>query len=103
MEQSAEAGMRAVISLAGLKALIEALARERVSVLGPCVRNGAIVYDKINNLEDLPAGWTDEQEAGRYRLDGGTTAPCLGMPWAPIPGSTLCILPSKHFGRRRKP
>ncbi len=69
MEQSAEAGMRAVISLAGLKALIEALARERFSVLGPCVRNGAIVYDKINNLEDLPAGWTDEQEAGRYRLD----------------------------------
>ncbi len=69
MKQSAEAGMRAVISLVGLKALLEALAREGYSVLGPCVRDGAIVYDEIHNLADLPAGWTDRQDAGRYRLE----------------------------------
>ena len=28
----------------------------------------AIVYDVVERLSDLPVGWTDEQEAGRYRL-----------------------------------
>jgi ferredoxin len=32
------------------------------------VRDGAIVYDRIESAAELPAGWTDEQEPGRYRL-----------------------------------
>jgi hypothetical protein len=32
------------------------------------VRDGAIVYDDIWTSADLPAGWTDEQDGGRYRL-----------------------------------
>jgi sulfhydrogenase subunit beta (sulfur reductase) len=27
-----------------------------------------IVYDEIRSSDELPIGWTDEQEAGRYRL-----------------------------------
>ena len=30
--------------------------------------DGAIVYDEIRSAADLPAGWGDEQEPGRYRL-----------------------------------
>jgi ferredoxin len=37
-------------------------------LLGPTVRDGAIVYDDIESTADLPAGWTDEQDGGRYRL-----------------------------------
>jgi ferredoxin len=37
-------------------------------VIGPSVRDGAIIYDEITSIEDLPAGWGDEQEAGHYRL-----------------------------------
>jgi formate hydrogenlyase subunit 6/NADH:ubiquinone oxidoreductase subunit I len=48
--------------------LIEALARRRYEVIGPAVRDGAIVYDQIESARDLPAGWGDEQEPGRYRL-----------------------------------
>jgi sulfhydrogenase subunit beta (sulfur reductase) len=36
--------------------------------MGPTVRDGTIVYDNIGRLADLPAGWTERQEAGRYRL-----------------------------------
>jgi hypothetical protein len=36
--------------------------------VGPAVRGSAIVYDILNSFEELPAGWTAEQEAGRYRL-----------------------------------
>jgi sulfhydrogenase subunit beta (sulfur reductase) len=32
------------------------------------VRDGAIVYDRIESPRDLPGGWTDEQEPGKYRL-----------------------------------
>ena len=31
-------------------------------------RDGAIVYDTIESTDELPAGWTDEQERGFYRL-----------------------------------
>jgi sulfhydrogenase subunit beta (sulfur reductase) len=62
-------GTQSILSCDGLRALIEALARLGYQVLGPTVRDGAIVYDQIDNLADLPAGWTDRQDAGRYRLE----------------------------------
>ena len=48
--------------------LIEAISRKGYEILGPTVRDGAIVYDHMESAEELPAGWTDEQEPGRYRL-----------------------------------
>lgn len=53
----------------GLQALIDALVGRGYQVIGPVVREGAIVYDTITRVADLPAGWTDHQEAGRYRLE----------------------------------
>jgi sulfhydrogenase subunit beta (sulfur reductase) len=38
-------------------------------VVGPTVRDGAIVYGDIHEEKDLPIGWTDRQEAGTYRLE----------------------------------
>jgi hypothetical protein len=32
------------------------------------VRDGAIVYDEVTTVTDLPIGWTDEQAGGKYRL-----------------------------------
>lgn len=32
------------------------------------MHDGAIVYDRIHQSEDLPVGWTDEQSSGIYRL-----------------------------------
>ncbi|MGO9124889.1 MAG: 4Fe-4S dicluster domain-containing protein [Terriglobales bacterium] len=51
-----------------LEGLIPALQRRGYEVVGPVVREGAIVYDVVEKLADLPAGWTDEQAAGHYRL-----------------------------------
>jgi ferredoxin len=59
---------QAVIDARQIDRLIEALRRRGFRVIGPQVRDGAIVYDEIRSKNDLPAGWTDEQEAGRYRL-----------------------------------
>jgi formate hydrogenlyase subunit 6/NADH:ubiquinone oxidoreductase subunit I len=56
-----------IISRDALQTLLDVLA-ENHEVIGPTVRDGAIVYDRITGLADLPAGWTDSQAPGRYRL-----------------------------------
>ena len=59
---------QAVISLEGLGALIVALRAQGFRVIGPRLRDQAIVYDDIESTADLPAGWTDEQDGGHYRV-----------------------------------
>src|ERR1019366_1866851 len=63
-----ESAELSVIAIEGLEAMLEALKRRGYRVVGPTVRDGAIVYDDIASLASLPAGWSDEQEAGSYRL-----------------------------------
>lgn len=57
-----------LLTPAALGALLDALRADGFRLVGPTVRDGAIVYDEIASLADLPKGWTEEQEAGRYRL-----------------------------------
>jgi sulfhydrogenase subunit beta (sulfur reductase) len=57
-----------VLTAAHLPTLIDALRQRGYRIVGPRVRDQAIVYDDIEDVADLPRGWTDEQEAGRYRL-----------------------------------
>ena len=57
-----------MIDLAGFERLLEALAGEGYELVAPIVADNAIVYDRITGAAELPIGWTDEQEGGRYRL-----------------------------------
>jgi ferredoxin len=57
-----------VIERPDLDALFAALAARGYMIVGPSLRDGAIVYDELESSADLPAGLTDEQEAGRYRV-----------------------------------
>jgi small conductance mechanosensitive channel len=59
---------RAVLARAQFPRLLQALARRSYRLVGPTVREAAIVYDEIQSVEDLPRGWTDEQNGGTYRL-----------------------------------
>lgn len=45
-----------------------ALASRGYTIVGPTVRDGAIVYAEIQSTADLPEGFTDVQDAGRYAL-----------------------------------
>jgi len=57
-----------VIERADFPRLMEALGSRGYQIIGPTVREGAIVYDTLTSDEQLPAGWTDEQDGGTYRL-----------------------------------
>jgi ferredoxin len=57
-----------LLDLAGLQGLIDALGARGYTVLGPTVRDGVIVNATVRAVADLPVGWGDDQDAGRYRL-----------------------------------
>jgi ferredoxin len=57
-----------VADLAGLQRLIDVLGQRGYTVLGPTVRNGAIVNAPVRQVADLPVGWGDDQDAAHYRL-----------------------------------
>jgi ferredoxin len=48
--------------------LVAALVERGYTVIGPTVRDGAIVLDEVRGRVDLPVGWGDHQEPGTYRL-----------------------------------
>lgn len=57
-----------VLSLANLQGLFSVLGAHGYELTGPTVREGAIVYDRLESVQDLPIGWSDEQNGGTYRL-----------------------------------
>jgi ferredoxin len=57
-----------------LQAVIEALRADGLRVVGPQVADGAVVYRDLERTSDLPRGWIDEQDGGRYRLVPEETA-----------------------------
>ena len=58
-----------VIEPEALEALVGVLRRRGFRVLGPTVRDRAIVYDELESAAELPIGWTDTQDGGSYRLE----------------------------------
>jgi sulfhydrogenase subunit beta (sulfur reductase) len=66
--EAGTATREAVIERSDLGYLFDVLARRGYLLLGPTVRDGAIVYDEIASVDELPAGWTDQQGPGSYRL-----------------------------------
>jgi hypothetical protein len=51
-----------------LHALVDRLREAGYRVIGPAVSQGAAVYEELRPGADLSVGYTDDQEAGRYRL-----------------------------------
>jgi ferredoxin len=58
----------AVLEADELDRLIGALRAAGYDVIGPVVRDGVIVLEPVKHAAELPAGWIDEQDPGRYRL-----------------------------------
>jgi sulfhydrogenase subunit beta (sulfur reductase) len=52
----------------GLQGLLDVLKGAGHTILGPRIVGSAIAVDEIDCIADLPAGWSDEQDGGHYRL-----------------------------------
>jgi formate hydrogenlyase subunit 6/NADH:ubiquinone oxidoreductase subunit I len=61
-------GQSFVIESENLEQLFKALNHRGYEVIGPAVGEGAITYQPLTSIKDLPEGWSDEQQGGQYRL-----------------------------------
>jgi ferredoxin len=57
-----------VLNKPDLGSIIDRLWQMGYTVIGPTIAQAAIILDEIRRLDQLPIGWTDEQEGGTYRL-----------------------------------
>ena len=71
---------RYVLDRDGFAVLLGALRDQGYDVVGPTVRDQAIVLDRITGVDDLPRGVGDDQAPGHYRLESRDDAQLFG--WA---------------------
>ncbi|NBC16468.1 MAG: sulfite reductase subunit A [Bacteroidetes bacterium] len=80
-----------------LQALIDGLRDDGYQVMGPMVRDQAVVYDEIQDVEALPSGWTDEQAPGRYRLTQQDRARFFGYTVSPQAWKRFLFPPERRL------
>jgi ferredoxin len=71
-------GSAAVLSRAGLDELVAILIADGYRVVGPTMRDDAIVLAELNSGADLPSGWGVDSAPGRYRLRRRTDEAVFG-------------------------
>jgi hypothetical protein len=57
-----------VVDRNAIEGIISILKSKGFITVAPTIRDKTIIYDEIENTSELPIGWTDEQEAGHYRI-----------------------------------
>jgi len=62
-----------------LQIAFDALREAGYTLVGPTINEGAIKYDEIEQVTDLPIGWTDEQRPGSYSLKRGDDQAYFGF------------------------
>ena len=83
MNENPETQMKYLIDPEALNALLGRLKSKGFTLIGPRLRDDAIIYEEIDSLNDLPKGWTDEHEAGTYRLHRRTDGAYFGYNLGP--------------------
>ena len=83
----------ATIERQDFQRLLDALTERGYCLVGPTIREGAIVYDHLRAESDLPVGWTDEQEAGTYRLKKRNDGALFGYVVGPHSWKKFLLVP----------
>jgi ferredoxin len=95
-------GPKLVIDREDLQEVFDALANRGYQLIGPTVHDGAIIYESIARLEDLPVGWTDRQDAGQYRLDRRADQALFGYAVGPHSWKRFLHPPVENLCRARR-
>jgi len=82
--ESLKVGDLRILERRDFPSLFRALRANGFDVVGPTVRDGAIVYDHLAGVDDLPIGWTDRQEPGKYRLERRSDEALFGYTVGPF-------------------
>lgn len=63
-----EIGSTLAISKGVLEDILINLRNQGYEPVGPVIKDGSVVYSQISSMQDLPKGFTSQQDAGYYRL-----------------------------------
>lgn len=91
--------MTAYIDRAGVESLLQALRRRGFTLVGPVARDGAMVCAEIASADDLPSGWVEDQEAGRYRLRQTAEPILFGHTVGPVAWKRFLFPPAARLWR----
>jgi sulfhydrogenase subunit beta (sulfur reductase) len=93
---------RYMLTREGLGLLLRMLREDEYKLVGPVVRDGAMVHAEIQGIEDLGAGWTAVQEAGTYRLRRRDDDALFGYAVGPQSWKQLFFVPRLRLFQARK-
>jgi hypothetical protein len=91
-----------VIERASFPNLLSALRKRGYRIVGPTIRDQAIVYDELGSETVLPIGWTDEQSPGRYSLAERSDQALFGFTVGPHSWKRYLHPPLVHLWQGRK-
>ena len=94
-----DVGDDAVIDRHGFDVLIEVLRGRGLRTMGPIVRDGAIVHGELATTADLPEGWHDHTEPGKYRLTHDGSSELFGWAVGPASWKSEFFLPAETVWR----
>lgn len=60
--------MPRVLATSDLQRLFDELHRQGYVTIAPTISEQTILFRQVASIEELPIGWTDQQEGGKYRL-----------------------------------
>lgn len=102
VRQRVSTRQRLIIQPDALDMIASALRDDGYEVVGPTVRDSAIVYDSIAGVADLPVGWTDVQAPGSYRLAARSDNALFGYAVGPHSWKQFLYPPAQRLwdGRR---
>jgi formate hydrogenlyase subunit 6/NADH:ubiquinone oxidoreductase subunit I len=102
MTGSQPPGARSLLSRDRFAQLLQVLRQDGFQLVGPTVRDGAIVHDSIAGIEDLPEGWTETQDAGTYRLRRRDDRALFGYSVGPQSWKPYFFVPTLQLWRARR-
>lgn len=79
----ADIGAKVVFPPAQLDRLIALLRGDGYLVIGPRVGDGAVVYEPLDGIAEMPRGWCDESGSGHYRLSARGDGALFGCSLGP--------------------
>ncbi len=99
---TANTSERVTLSLERFAALLRALGEDGYELIGPTARDGAIVHDRIEGIDDLPRDKTEEQSPGNYRLKERGDGALFGYATGPHSYKREFLVPRARLVRIRK-
>ncbi len=102
MRTPLHSGDRLLMERGELDRLLDTLRDRGYRVIGPTVRDGAVAYEDIASSADLPTGWTDDQDGGRYRLQRRDDDALFGFTVGPQSWKRFLFPPSSVLVQGRR-